>query len=244
MNRQRDLLLVDAGVHPMAILAARLRRLDFRVAVAKTPEEAHHALVDPRRAVGALVIPPDLPVADLGGALRALRGLAEGGTLPVAAAGPRPGAECRRRLRAAGVDLALWEPMDAHSLRFQVNRALATGPVPARHRRKALRVPASWGARVTRGRRSTPARLYSLSTEGAFLATERPALRGTELGLTLALPAGPVRLPAQVVMTNVPGNLVRRSLPFGMAVRFGPHEPAADAVLHMTVEERARELEI
>jgi Tfp pilus assembly protein PilZ len=97
---------------------------------------------------------------------------------------------------------------------------------------------------VVRGRRSVPARLYSLSTGGAFVATERPALRGSALGLMLELPAGRARLAGRVVMTNVPGNLARRNLPTGMAVRFDSQEADTEAALHLAIEERARELEI
>lgn len=243
MARQRDLLLVDAGAQPMGVLAARLRRMDFRVFVVKTAEDAHYALVDPRRDVGALVIPPDLPVADLRGALLALRRLATRDDLPVLAAGSRPTVEARRLLRAAGVSAALWEPTDAHSLRFQVNRALA-GPVSARHQRQMPRVPVAWEVWVVRGRRSLLARLYSLSSGGAFVATDRPALRGSQLRLVLELPSCRARLAGRVIMTNVPGNLARRALPHGMAVRFAPHEAETQARLHLAIEQRARELEL
>lgn len=241
MARQREVLLVDAGAQPMALLAARLRRLDFRVYVAKTSEEAHYALVDPRRDVGALVIPPDLPVSDLAGALKALRRLAASEDLPILTAGQRPSPESRRGLRMAGVETALWEPTDAHTLRFQVNRALA-GPIAVRRERGAPRVPVAWAVWVVRGRRSLPARLYSLSTSGAFIATERPALRGSALGLMLELPAGRARLAGRVVMTNVPGNLARRNLPTGMGVCFDAQEADTEAALHLAIEERARDL--
>lgn len=243
MTRRRDVLLVDAGAEPMGTLAARLRRMDFQVVLAKTGEEASRALTDVRRDVGALVIPPDLPVSDLEGALRVFRQMAGGGReLPILASGTRPDAEARRRLRAAGVDAGIFDPIDAHTLRFLVNRVLFR-PVGGR-RRRAPRVPVTWTVRVARGRRAMPARLYTLSTQGAFLATDRPALRGTDLDLTLALPQGAARLPAEVVMTNVPGNLAQRRLPYGMAVRFGPHGVDIQALLHVAIEERAREIEL
>lgn len=243
MARQRDVLMVDAGAQPMGVLAARLRRMDFRAFVVKTAEEAHYALVDPRRDVGALVIPPDLPVADLRGALLALRRLASCEELPVLVAGPRPSPEMRRTLRAAAVSMALWEPTDAHTLRFQVNRALA-GPIAARRARQATRVPVPWPAWVVRGRRSAPVRLYTVSSGGAFVATERPALRGSVLKLVLELPSRRARIAGRVIMTNVPGNLARRILPYGMGVRFGPHAADTQAALHLAIEERARALQI
>lgn len=242
MTRPHDVLLVDAGAQPLAILTSRLRRLDFRVLVAKTAEEAHGGLVDPRWDVGALLIPPDLPVADLAGALRALRRLAARRELPVLAAGLRPDPEALRRLRAAGVSEGIWEPIDAHTLRFRMNRALCARL--GRQRRQVPRVPVAWGIRIARGRRAVPARLYSLSTQGAFVATERPALRGARLDLTLELPTGPLGVSGRVIATNVPGNLTRRRLPLGMAVRFDPHDVDTEARLHVAIEERARELDL
>lgn len=218
----RSVLLVDCGSHPLLDLATRARRLGFRVLRAKTPEEAREALRDGRHAVGAIVVPPDLVAPDLRLAFSGFRDLAEEGQLAVLVAGTPPRTDDRKRLREAGAELALFEPLDDHTLRFQLNRALAgasDGPGGGGERR-AVRVPTDWPVRVRMGGREKPARVYCISSSGAYLATSRPSFRGSLLYVTVPLPSGTVDLAGRVVMTNVPGNLVRENLPLGMAVQF------------------------
>lgn len=245
MKRERHVLLVDVGREPMEGLSARIRRLGFRAVRAKTTEEALAAFSDPRFRIGAVVIPPELPSLDLERAVAALRRADEGGELPLLGAGARPDADLRARLRRAGVRYALWTPLDEPTLRFQINRALAesepSGDRQARERR-ALRVPAQWPVELSSGGRCKPATLTSLSAHGAFLATPRPSLPRALLHFTLPLPSGDVRVAAQVVMTNVPGNLARRNLPLGMGVRFRGLPEEAEARVRTYTEERAGSL--
>jgi DNA-binding NtrC family response regulator len=243
MTLRSSVLLIDAGVEPMELLAVRLRRLGYLVVRAKTTEEAHGAILDPRISVGAAVIPPDLPAANLPGALAALRRLTPSGRLPLLVNGTRRHAAEREALARAGVDWTLWEPVDAHTLRFQVNRALA-GPLAERGGRRAARAPASAAVRLFLGRREREAHLYTLSSRGAYLATPAAALRNTPIEVDLPLPRTRLRLRARVVMTNVPGNLLRRNLPVGMAVRFEETSVASAAHLEMIVERRLRALEL
>lgn len=215
----RSVLFVDCGSHPLVELATRARRVGFRVLRAKTPEEAREALRDGRHAVGALLIPPDLVAPDLRVALDGFRSLVNDRDLTVLVGGPRPPAHERQRLREAGAELALFEPIDDHTLRFQLNRAVA-GHAASAAERRAVRVPTDWPVRVRMGGREKPARVYCVSATGAYLATSRPSFRGSLLYVTLPLPGGAVDLAGRVVMTNVPGNLVRENLPLGMAVQF------------------------
>jgi hypothetical protein len=215
----RTILFVDCGSHPLLDLATRARRVGFRVLRAKTPEDAREALRDGRHAVGALVIPPDLTAADLGLALRSFRELVPERELSVLVGGPRPGREDLARLRDAGADLSLFEPLDDHTLRFQLNRA-AAGSFAGDGERRAVRAPTDWPVRVRIAGREKPARVYCVSATGAYLATSRPSFRGSLLYVTLPLPEGAVDVAGRVVMTNVPGNLVRENLPLGMAVQF------------------------
>ena len=222
MDAARSVLLVDCGGHPLLDLATRARRVGFRVLRAKTPEEAREALRDGRHAVGAIVVPPDLVAPDLRLAFSGFRDLAEEGRLAVLVAGTPPRSEERKRLREAGAELALFEPLDDHTLRFQLNRALAGAPdgPGGGGERRAVRVPTDWPVRVRMGGREKPARVYCISSSGAYLATSRPSFRGSLLYVTVPLPSGTVDLAGRVVMTNVPGNLVRENLPLGMAVQF------------------------
>lgn len=236
MDTGQTVLLVDVGDQPMQELAIRVRRVGFRAVRAKTPDDAREALRDHRYAIGAVVIPPDLAAHDLGLALDAFRDLVPDRDLPILVSGPHPGdAECER-LRDSGVHLALWTPVDDHGLRFQINRAL--GPKrDTGNERRAERVPADWPIRIRTGQRDKPARVYSLSAQGAFLATARPSYRNSLVYLTLPLPDGPIELAARVVMTNVPGNLIRKNLPLGMGVCFaGLSAETEEAILTFTGE--------
>ena len=243
MTTPKDLLLIDAGDQPLQVLTGRLKRLGFRVIPVKTPEAAGQVIADPRFRVGAAVLPPDLPVANLRGALASLRGFAPSGELTFLSTGPRPSHEERERLRNAGVRFGLWDPVDSHTLRFLVNYSLADEPSLNRERR-ALRVPADWPVQVRTGRREKDARVYAISAGGAYLATERPLMRRSLLHLSLPLPAGPIQTTARVVMTNVPGNLMRRNLPVGMGVSFTGTPVEHEAALQMYAEERFRQLEL
>ena len=82
MAVRKLLLLIDAGSESMHVLASRVRRLGYPVVRAKTTEEAKQLLCDPRYAVGAAVIPPDLPATNLRAALEALRQLPASSTSP------------------------------------------------------------------------------------------------------------------------------------------------------------------
>lgn len=239
MSSRRTVLVVDAGGHPLEPAAQRLRLLGIPALRAKTGGEARAALLDPRAAVGAVMIPPDPPTLDLRKALRALSVLPDGTELALLVCGPRPDEAARARLREAGAALALWEPIDDHALRFQVNRAFAKGLAAAQPRR-AERVPTSWPVEVRIGARARPAQLYSLSARGAFLATAGPALRRTLVHVTLPLPGEEVRVAGEVVATNVPGNLRKRNLPIGMGIRFlGLPRDTEQRLLAFTAERSA-----
>jgi hypothetical protein len=214
----------------MRTLATRLRCFGYAVLPSKTPDHADRLLRRRGSGVAAVVIPVDLPAFDLGAALRFLRRLEPTGELNFVAAGHRPGrAECQL-LRDAGVELALWEPVGDHELRFQANRALASSEI-VRGSRTNLRAPADWEVDVWSGTRKKSARVYSLSASGAFLATGRPSLPQAQLRIDLPASPGPLKLQARVVMTNVPGNLIRDNLPLGMGVRFEQTPPEIEAAL-------------
>jgi hypothetical protein len=242
MSSRRTVLVVDAGGHPLEPAAQRLRLLGIPALRAKTGAEARAALLDARAAVGAVLIPPDPPTMDLKKAVRALSTLPDGTQLALLVCGPCPDAGGRARLREAGATLALWEPLDDHALRFQVNRAFAIDHVQNQARR-AERVPASWPVEVRIGARARPAQCYSISARGAFLATAGPALRRTLVHVTLPLPGSELRLAGEVVATNVPGNLRKRNLPIGMGIRFlGLPREAEQRLLAFTTERSAQRL--
>ncbi|MDJ0787203.1 MAG: hypothetical protein QNK05_10390 [Myxococcota bacterium] len=241
----RSVLLVDVGLSDMEAVADALRAMGYRTQRAKSVDEALDVLSDRRFAVGAAIVPPDLPALDLERALLAFRGARSGDSeaepLTILVFGHRPDAERCARLREAGVELALWKPLPPTTLRFQVNRALAN-PDASDIRRRATRVPTDLRVQLRVGSREKPAQAYTLSPVGAYLATARPTLPRALVHVGIELPSERMVVPARVVMTNVPGNLERSNLPAGMGVRFTGHSPAAFDRLAAFAEERCQEL--
>jgi hypothetical protein len=243
MGVRKSLLVVDGGGEPLEPIARRISALGIHVVRAKTPRDAHDLLRDPRFLLGAAVIPADLSLPDLGGIVHAVRAGGRTGMLPMLACGTRPDPTSRDRLRRAGVEHALWFPLDDHMLRFQANRALAGG-MPARMERKAERVPTNWPVTFRLAGREKPAKVYSLSARGAFLATAQPSLPRTLVHVQLPLPQCDARVAAEVVMTNVAGNLAKAGLPAGMGVRFRAVDDSTEAALLAFTIEKARALRV
>jgi len=235
-------LLIGEHGGPMSALAERVRGLGFQAVRAKTPDAALELIAEPRFTFDAALFSTRLPVADLAGALAAMRARARDRGPTFVAVGPRPSTSERQALRRAGVELGLWEPVGGHALRFQLNRAAH------RARGQALRgeerVPTEWHARFWVGGRVKQASVYSLSAGGAYLATPRPSQRGCEVALELPLPDGSVQLAGRVVYTNVPGNLAKQALPFGMALQFTAVQPDAQDAIEENVASRAGELRV
>jgi len=239
----RDVLLLGSSAPPLELLRARLARLGYRTIPAKTPEQAQMLLRISRGAIGAVVIPPDLPVVDLRRTVRFLSDVSPGGDLWFLAAGPTPPPDERARLRSAGVSYSLFEPLHDHVLRFQINRALAGSGV-VRGDRRSVRAPTNWEAPVwVEGRRKT-AHVYSVSASGAYLATPTPSPRGARIELELPNLGPRGRLTSRVVTTNVPGNLASSRLPVGMGVAFVNPPLDTEAVLHMFAQQRLDSLAV
>lgn len=239
-SERRDILVLDAASQPMQVTAARIRRLGYRVVIAETPKQAHTLLHFPGSTVGGIVVPSDLAVASLKRALSFMRRRAPT-ELTFLAAGARPPLELRRQLRCAGIELAAWSPVDPHTLRFQVNRALACSDVVLRGREN-LRAPAFVPVTLWTGRRSKQAVLYSVSAGGAFLAAKRPLARATLFDLEIPLPTGSIRSAARVAMCNTPGKRKHENLPVGMGIRFLSLPSEAQDALRIYAEERMQAL--
>ncbi|MBW2267042.1 MAG: hypothetical protein JRH16_00600 [Deltaproteobacteria bacterium] len=217
--------ILDSGSPAMRRLGTRLRQLGYGVLPCKAPDQAERLLRARGPDVASVILPVDLPTFDLSTALRFMRRLEPSGELTFVATGQRPDAEARALLRGAGIEFALWEPADDHTLRFQINRALASSRIVLGDR-SLLRAPADWPIAIYAGTRRKPARVYSLSAGGCYLATWRPNIAGARVVMDLPMADGPVRVGAQVVMANVPGDFMRQNLPVGMGMCFRnlPHE--------------------
>ena len=240
----KDLLLLGANAPEMELLRTRLVRIGYRVVPAKTPEQAHGLLRVGGTRVGAVIVPSDLPAVNLRTAIDFMRRMSPSSSLSFIGAGRDPGEEGRQKMRQAGIQIALFEPMDPHTLRFQVNRALAVG-APKHRARQTLRAPVDWPAIARSAGRSKDGRVYSISASGAFLAIPQPWMVKARVDVRLAIPgAGAVEAAGRVVMTNVPGNVMKRNLPYGMAVHFEHLAESASVSLLLYAEERARALSV
>jgi hypothetical protein len=238
----KDLLLLGANAPDMEVLRTRLVRIGYRVVPAKTPEQAHTFLRVAGTRIGAVIVPSDMPVMNLRGALDFMRRLSPTVPLAFLGAGREPGAEGRQRLRQAGIQIPIFDPLDLHTLRFQVNRALAAGRPMHRHR-TTLRAPADWPVVAKSGVRQKEGRIYSISASGAFLSIAQPWMVKARVELRLAIPSGgAVTASGRVVMTNVPGNVMKRNLPFGMGVHFDQVNEHASVALLLYTQERSRAL--
>jgi len=239
----KDLLLLGANAPDMELLRSRLVRIGHRVVPAKTPEAAHALLRVGGARVGAVIVPADLAVVNLGAAVSVLRQLVPGGELVFVGAGRDPGSAGRARLRQAGVSVALFDPIDLHTLRFQVNRALAGNHFPARLRRGTQRAPADWQVVAQAGGRTKEGRIYSISPSGGYVVLQQPWMVRSNVELRGTLPGGmELHASGRVMMTNVPGNVMRASLPVGMGVRFDQLSEATSIALLMYANQRSEAL--
>jgi len=199
-------------------LSARLLLLHFRAVCAELADDGMRALERSGEPICAVLLSIPHALGDLGFAVDRLRDRAPGTSLRFIAVGPRPSPGELEELRGAGVELSLWEPFDDSALRFVLNAA-AHGPRSGAPR-KLMRAPTAMLARVFSGAGQKAALVYNLSEGGAFLETLRPTSSKGHVRVELPLPTGVVTLEAEVVNTNVPGNLHKPHQPMGMGVVF------------------------
>jgi hypothetical protein len=224
-----------SGIDVLQRLAPRLEALGFHVVDAETADGARALVVSRNSPARAALVPTDFvgqPEIDLPGLLAMLRGLAPNRALTPVACGRAPTLNDRERLVAAGVALALYEPIDDGGLRFQVNRALAPcGP----HSRAALRAPLDYEVTLSWRFRSRSARMYTVSSRGAFLLTDAPLPPGRRLAVHMTVGVLQPRARARVVLAHPPAEAAALGLPPGLAVAFedidGPSATGIDRLV-------------
>ncbi len=166
----------------------------------------------------------------------ALRAAEDPERLRIVLVGARPPAVEIETARQAGANFGLWDPFHDSELRFVMNQA---GYDATRgEARDELRVPTQLSAFVHVGGARKPAGVYNLSLRGAYLETPRPNGAGTTVEVELLLCGRSVHIPAEVVSTNVPGNLRRANRPIGMGVRFLEVDREAEEQLAKHIETR------
>lgn len=238
---RQHVLVLEAG-STAAALADRVEGLGLAAVRAPDLDAAVQLLEARVPLFEAVIVPAQWPADRIRGDLGRLRRAGPEGGLPFVAWGKPPDRATRKALRAAGVALALWEPFDDGTLRFQLNRAFDGGRVG--ENRRAERVPTYLLARILPrgGSRALDAVVYSLSTTGAFVETPRARMGGAQLELEIRVPGEKLVLHSEVVFTNLPGNLQRANLPLGMGVRFLDPSPETERRLRDYLRERAAAL--
>jgi hypothetical protein len=206
-------------------LSGRLLLVHYRGRNLETLEEAAGDVRDARAAIVHSSLDDEA-------GLRTLARAGSDGPLPLVASGPRPGKNGLRALR--GVALAVFEPFHDAELRFVLNQAMHEEASS----RVDVRVPTPLDATAVGGTGEKRVSVYNLSRGGAFLETMRPSAEGGRITLRLPLPGGGIEVQAQVVTTNVPGNLQRPNLPMGMGVRFQGLSDADARAISSYVSER------
>ncbi len=242
MSESGHVLLIESLDGSSHKLAERIMAFGIEPILVTDFEEAQQALDQRRHLIAGVMIPTSLPSQTLKKEIKTLRRKGPASGLIFVSVGKSPTADERKKLRAAGMQIALWEPYDDGTLRFQLNRAL--GGDRDAHGREHKRAPTYLLARIFVAGRTKDAVVYSLSEGGAFLETPRASMDGAHLDIELRLPTDHVRVAGEVIFSNVPGNLQRPNLPMGMGVRFDALASDLGTQLREYVAKRLDELNV
>jgi hypothetical protein len=229
---------LSSGNEVLQRLAPRLDALGYHVVQAEFPQGVRALVVSRGGATRAALVPTDFvgrAEVDLPGLLDTLRGLAPSRVLAPVACGRAPTLDDRERLLSAGVGLALYEPIDDGSLRFQMNRALAPCGPPSR---AVPRAPLDYEVMLSWRLRSRSARVYTMSSRGAFLLTDAVLPAGRRIALHMPVGILQPRARARVVLANRPEDADALGLPPGMAVAFENIDGPSAAVIDRLVGDR------
>lgn len=242
MDERSQVILIEGSDGGITTLSERLRSFDVEPIRVANLESAEALVAAQHQPFCVVMIPTDYHHDKLKKVLRPIATASAHSEVMFVSVGRHPTPSHRKLLRAAGVKLALWEPYDEGTLRFQLNRAL--GGDRDHHHRRTLRVPTYLLARIFIGGRTKDAVVYSLSEGGAFLETQRASMEGAQVEVELRLPMGAIRVHGEVLFSNVPGNLQRPNLPLGMGLRFTRISAADTKTIKEFVTARYGELNV
>lgn len=242
MSSSGNVILLESLDGSSHKLAERLHAFGTEPVLVSNFEEAQTILEARRLLIAAVLIPTEVPSQSLKRSLKILKNMGPASGLIFVSIGKPPTDDERKKLRSAGMQLAVWEPYDDGMLRFQLNRALCGDR--DHHGRKHRRAPTYLLARVFVGDRTKDAVVYSLSTGGAFLETPRASMEDAPLEIELRLPGNFIRIGGRVIFSNVPGNLQRPNLPMGMGIRFERGDRKDLDAIEAYVKSRLEELQV
>lgn len=242
MEERPQVILIEGSDGGITTLAERLRSFDVEPSRVANLESAEALVAAQHQPFCTVMVPTDFQHDRLKKVLKQVCAASSSTEVMLVSVGRHPTPAQRKILKAAGFRLALWEPYDEGTLRFQLNRAL--GGDRDHHKRRTLRVPTYLLARVIVGGRTKDAVVYSLSEGGAFLETQRASMEGARLELEIRLPGGSLEARGEVLFANVPGNLQRPNLPLGMGLRFTEIRPDEVKRIREFVQTRYAELNV
>jgi hypothetical protein len=240
MQASHFILMIESNADQGEKLATQLVRLGVEPIRVADLAEAIASVKSKQYAFGAVILPSDLPGKLVHKAMKSMRRREP--VLPAMAYGKVPDTAQAKRLRRAGVLLALWDGYDEGMLRFQLNRLVAGDGQSSM--RKSRRAPTHTPVRVLVGGREKDGVLYSLSEGGCFIESPRASMDGARLTLLFDLAGQPLELDGVVAFANVPGNLQRPNLPLGMGVRWKDMDRGAQDQISQFVRDRMSALEV
>ena len=211
-------LIIDDDQNALGDVALRLLRLRMDLFYAKEPGEGRLLAQQEADRIRALLFPATVDIDEIKPIVECLDSLKPEIDHVLIVMGDRPDDAIRERLRAGGVERALWEPFDESALRSVVSDSMVCrDPIDPR---KNVRLPTTLLGRVFIGAKRKDAIVSTLSMGGAFLETPSPFPEGSQISLEIALPDGSVNVRAQVVNAHYPGSDAASPQPCGMGVQF------------------------
>jgi len=225
MSDARCALILDDAAASLADVALRLLRLRIDVFYAKERDEGWLLAQQEAARIRALLFPPTIDFDEVSAVSGCLRAHAPEVPQTAVVIGKRPNEAVRERLRAGGVEWAIWEPYDDSCLRSVVSRAMTACHDDHSETRAHRRIPTTLPASAYAGTRRKDVVVSTLSPGGAFLETPSPLPEGLRVTLEIALPGHLVTVKADVVYARYPGD-DEPGQPSGMGVSFSNLDPA------------------
>ncbi len=242
MDEAKCALVVDDDRGSLGEIALRAMRLGVDVFYAKDRSEAGLLAEQEAHRIGIVLFPPTVDVDEITPIAECLKSHDPDIPRALVVIGKKPNEAARARLRAAGVELALWEPYDEGAFRSVVSCAMR--PWYEHHARAETRIPTTLLGRATIGARRKDAIVANLATTGAFLETPSPFPEDTSITLEIRLPDGPLLVKGRVVHARYPSSGAPLFHPTGMSVDFTSLDPADKERLQAFLNELADRFDV
>ena len=211
-------LIVDDDQNTLGDVALRLLRLRIDLFYAKESGEAWLLAQQEADRIRTLLFPSTVDIDEIKPIVECLDSIKPELDHVLIVMGTRPDDATRERLRAGGVERALWEPFDESALRSIVSDSMVSRD--AIDPRKDVRLPTTLLGRAFIGAKRKDAIVSTLSMGGAFLEIPSPFPEGSRISLEIPLPDGSVNVRAQVMNARYPGSDLTSQQPCGMGVEF------------------------